>query len=129
MTARSAPPAQAAAQAAIAAAATSLRSRWRTVRVVVLFLHEAGDGHDLVLAFDVDQRDALGGTSDGADIVGRHAENHALLGDQQQLVAFLDVGDADDKPVFLRRRDVDDADAAARLHAVLFDFGALPEPA
>ena len=41
-------------------------------------------------------RDALRRAADGAHVVGRHAEDHALLRDHQQLVAFLHVGDADD---------------------------------
>ena len=52
-----------------------------------------------------------------------------MLGDQQDFVAGLDIGDPHDEPVLGRRRDIDDADAAARLDAVFVDFGALAETA
>src|SRR4029077_15988186 len=70
--------------------------------------------------------DALRGATDGAHVVGLHAQNHALLRDDEQLVAFVNVGHADDVPVAIAGGDVDDADAAPRLDTVLVDFGALP---
>ena len=45
--------------------------------------------------------------------------------DQHQLVVVVDVGDADDLAVAVGGLDVDDADAAARLQAVLLELGAL----
>src|SRR5262249_45647439 len=97
--------------------------------LLVFFFDQARDRHDLVVAFDVDQRHALRRAADRADVVGLHPDDHALLRDHQQLVAFLYVRDAYDETIPLRRRDIDDADAAARLHAVLFNLGALAEPA
>jgi len=47
------------------------------------------------------------------------AEDHALLCDQQQLVAFLDVRDSDHLAVAIGGRDVDNPDAAAGLHGLL----------
>ena len=60
-----------------------------------------------------------------ADVAGLHAQDHALLRDQHQLVVVVHVGDADDLAVAVRGLDVDDADAAARLQAVLLEPGAL----
>ena len=78
------------------AAASRVRRRRR---LLVFLLDELGDRHDLVVAFDVDQPHALGRAADGADVVGLHPEDHALLRDEQQLVALLHVGDADDLAV------------------------------
>src|SRR3990172_8189070 len=108
-----------------------VRRRWRRcgaslARLDFFLFDEPGDRDDLVLALDVDETHALRGASDGADVVGLHPQNHALLGDEEQFVAVLHVGDADDLAVAFARADVDDAHAAARLHAVLFDLGALP---
>ena len=57
--------------------------------------------------------------------LGLHAQDHALLGDEHQLVVVVHVRDADDLAVALAGLDVDDADAAARLQAVLVELGAL----
>ena len=40
-----------------------------------------------------DQPDALRGAADGADVVGRHPDDHALLGNQEELIAVLDAGE------------------------------------
>ena len=55
----------------------------------------------------------------------RHAQDLALLRDQHQLVVVGHLRDADDLAVAIAGLDVDDADAAARLHAVLLELGAL----
>src|SRR5205823_3608521 len=100
--------------------ATALR-----VWLFVLFLYELRDGDDVVALLDVDESDALRGATDGAHVVGLHPQDHALLRDQQHLVALLHVGDADHDAVAIARGDVDDTDPAARLHAVFLDLGSL----
>src|SRR5689334_7232227 len=95
--------------------------------VVVLLLDQPRDRDNPVLILDVDQLDALRRPADRADVVRLHPEDHALLGDQQQFVAFLDVRDPDDLTVTVGRRDVDDADTAARLYSILLDFSPLAE--
>src|SRR6266702_8277575 len=82
------------------------------VRILFL-LRQLGDAHDVVAFFHPDQPDALRGAADCADVAGLHAQDHALLQDQQHFVVAMDVRDADDLPVAIRRLDVDDADAAA----------------
>src|SRR5439155_17628427 len=100
----------------------------RLGRFVPFFpLHQPRDRDHLVFALYVDQRDALCRPSDRPDVVGFHADDHALLCDQQDLVSGLHVGDADDEAVSRRRRDVDDPDAPARLDTVLVDFRSLAE--
>src|SRR3954464_5813856 len=95
--------------------------------VLVFFFDEARDRDDLIVAFDVDQGDALRRAADRPDVVGLHSQDHPLLGDDQQFIAFLHIGDADDQAVAGRRGDVDDTDAAARLHAIFVDLGPLAE--
>src|SRR5579864_3747474 len=95
----------------------------------LLFLHQTRDRDELVLALDIDEPDALRGPADRPHVVGLHAENHALLGDEQQLVAILDERHPDDQAISRRRGDVDDPDPAARLHPVFVDFRPLAEPA
>src|SRR5258707_5497954 len=53
---------------------------------------------------------SLGRSSDDADIVGLHPDDHALLRDDEQFVAFQDIRETDDRPVALGRKDVDDAE-------------------
>src|SRR5206468_10126159 len=101
-------------------------------RILALFLFlfdEPCNGHDLVVTLDIDELYALRGTPDGANVVRLRSQNHALLSDQQQLVPVLDVRHPDHLAVSVRRRDVDDADAAARLDPVLLDFGPFAVPA
>ena len=57
------------------------------------FLYQLGDAHDFVVALDVDQLHALGGAANRSNIVGQRAEDHPLLGDEQELIAGLDIGD------------------------------------
>src|SRR6185436_9957430 len=100
----------------------SFRVSWR---LLVFLLDEPRNRYHLVVVADVDDLDPLRGAADGADVVGQHPQDHALLRDDQQLVAGLDVGDADDGAVAVGGGDVDDADPAARLDAILLDLGAL----
>src|SRR5581483_7273048 len=95
------------------------------LRLSVVLLGEARNRDDAVVALELDQPDALRGAADGPDVAGRHADDHALLRDDQHLVVLLEVGDADHLAVPIGGGDVDDAVASARLHAVLLDLGAL----
>src|SRR6185436_17512955 len=63
--------------------------------------------------------------ADAADGVRRHAKDLALLRNQHQLVVVADLRDADNLAIAIARLDIDDADAAARLHAVLVEPGPL----
>src|SRR2546430_2191390 len=67
------------------AAALFRRRLWRSRRLFVIFLfNEARNRHDLVLGLDVDESDALRCPSYGAHVVGLHADDHALLCDDEQ---------------------------------------------
>ena len=71
---------------------------------------------DEPIAFgQIHQPHALRVAADRPEIAGLHADDLALLGDEQQLVAVGDAGDADDEAVALARLHVLEADAAARL--------------
>src|SRR5215831_7374587 len=75
------------------------RVGWGVVRLFVLFFNEARDRHDFVVGCDVDQRYALSRAPYRAHIVGRHPENHALLRNQEELVALLHVRHSHHQPV------------------------------
>src|SRR5262245_42962188 len=49
----------------------------------VFLLHQPRDRNHFVVAFDIDERDALRGTADRAHVVRRHPQDHALLRDEQ----------------------------------------------
>src|SRR5262245_15100551 len=79
-----------------------------------------------VALVEIDQPHALRRPTDQRYAVRLGPQNHALLGDEHQLLVLEDTGDADDPTVALTGLDVDDADAAAALHPVLVDLGPLP---
>ena len=79
------------------------------------------DRHDLVLALEIHQPHALRGAADGANLVGRRAQDFALLGHDQQLFVGVDLGDGHDRAVLVRDLDVLDAQAAAAGDAVFVD--------
>ena len=53
--------------------------------------------------------------------LGRRAQDLALLGDDQQLLVVVHLGDADDLAVLVGDLEVLQAEAAAALHAVLVE--------
>ena len=69
--------------------------------LVAFLLGQPRDRDDLVAFFHLDQPHALRGAADRADVARRHPQDHALLGDQHQLVVVVHVGDADDLAVAL----------------------------
>src|SRR5215813_7626457 len=73
---------------------------------------------DQVATRSVNQFDALGAAAGGADLFGLEADQFAVAGNDQDLTLFRDRHDGDDLAVLLGRLDVNDAFAAARLHAV-----------
>src|SRR5437764_6078287 len=100
---------------------TTRRAIGRSLLLFVL-LGKARNRHGAVVAFDVDQLDALRRAADRPDVLRRHAEDLPLLRDEHQFGVVRDVRDADDLAVAIRRLDVDDADAAARLQAVFVNL-------
>lgn len=90
-----------------------VRALRRSDRIVAVLLDQFRDPDDFVLALDVNQLHALRGAANRPDVVGLGPENHALLGDEKEFVAFLDIGDTNDRAVAIGARDIDDADAAA----------------
>ena len=79
------------------------------------------DRHDLVLALEIHQPHALRGAADGANLVGRRAQDLALLGHHEQLFVGVDLRDGDDRAVLVGDLDVLHAQAAAAGDAVLVD--------
>ena len=94
---------------------TSGSSASRASPAPSLRLVQRRDRHQPIAFGQVHQPHALRVAADRAQVAGLHADDLALLGDEQQLVAVGDAGDADDEAVALARLDVLEADAAARL--------------
>ena len=88
-------------------------------------LRELGNRHRAIIPFDVDEAHALCRATDAADVLRRHPQDLALLRDQHQRIVVADLDDADDLAIPIAGLNVDDADAAARLHAILVEVGAL----
>ena len=95
------------------------------VRPRLVRLRQRRHRHEPIAFGQIHQPHALRVAADRPQVAGLHADDLALLGHEQQLVAVGDAGDADDQAVALARLDVLEADAAARLAAVLADVGAL----
>src|SRR5436190_1957451 len=79
----------------------------------------------LVALFEIDEADALSGAAGFADVLGRTAHDHPLLGHDHQIVFFRHAFHADDFAVLVRDLDIRHAFAAAARDAVLGDFRAL----
>ena len=86
---------------------------------------EPREGLDAVALFEANQAHTLRVAADRAQRRHRHADHHAVLGDDQHLVVVGDVRDADHRAVAVRRLDVADAEAAATGDAVLGERRAL----
>src|SRR5262250_3035506 len=82
---------------------------------------------DQVAARGVDQFDALGAASGGANLFGFEADQFAVAGDDQHFAVFGDRHDGDHFAVLLGGFNVDHAFAAARLHAVFRERSLLAE--
>src|SRR6266498_2029702 len=82
---------------------------------------------DQVAARGVDQLDALGAASGGANLFGFEADQFAVAGDDQHFAVFGDRHDGDHLAVLLGGLNVDHAFAAARLHAVFRERRLLAE--
>src|SRR5215475_15887050 len=91
-----------------------------------LLLDERRAG-DQVAPRRVDQFDALGAASGGANLFGFEADQFAVAGDDQHFAVFADRHDGDHLAVLISGFDVDHALAAARLHAVFRERGLLAE--
>src|SRR5581483_712159 len=85
--------------------------------------------HPVVLAFELDDADALRVTPDLPDVVHTAAQNLAFGRHQHDFVAVADLEEADREPVPLRRLDADDPFPAASLDAVFRDRRPLAVPA
>ena len=93
-------------------------------RLLAFFLIIRYDTRDIVHAVGVVQiheTHALGIPTRDADAFHRHANHHAKLGDQPQLIVREDFLDRHGIPRLFRAMDGDDALAATLLHAVLVD--------
>src|SRR5215470_2164277 len=86
-------------------------------RLPALLFDERG-ASDQVPARGVDQLDALGAAPGGADLFGFEADQLAVGGDDQHFAVFSDRHDGHHLAVLVGGLDVDQAFAAARLHAV-----------
>src|SRR5262245_6218663 len=82
---------------------------------------------DQVAARGVDQFDALGAASGGADLFGFEADQFAVAGNDQHFAVFGDRHGGDHLAVLLGGLNVDHAFAAARLHAVFRERRLLAE--
>src|SRR5215475_14567709 len=91
-----------------------------------LLLDERRAG-DQVAPRRVDQFDALGAASGGANLFGFEADQFAVAGDDQHFAVFADRHDGDHLAVLLGGLNVDHAFAAARLHAVFRERRLLAE--
>ena len=98
-------------------------------RLVVLAVQLVGRDDDgggyLVVGFEVEQADALGGAAGGADGLGVDADDLAELADDHQLAGVVDQLNAADAADARGDGHVLDALAAAGLQAVVLDIGAL----
>src|SRR5262245_17998286 len=82
---------------------------------------------DQVAARGVDQFDALGAATGGANLFGFETDQFAVAGDDQHFTVFGDRHDGDHLAVLLGGLNVDHAFAAARLHAVFRERSLLAE--
>src|SRR5262247_1163692 len=95
-------------------------------RLPGLLFDERGAG-DQVPARGVDQFDALGAASGGADLFGFETDQFAVAGDDQHFAVFGDRHGGDHLAVLLGGLNVDHAFAASRLHAVFRERRLLAE--
>src|SRR3989442_11957060 len=90
-----------------------------------VFLHDPGDVHHQITRRQVHDLHALGVPARNADALDRHADHDPFLGDNHQLVVRKDFLEGDDVARLVRTLQGDDAPAAAVLHPVLIELGAL----
>src|SRR5712692_7328424 len=91
----------------------------------VVFLHDPGHVHHQITRRQVHDLHALGVAARNADALDRHADHDPLLGDHHQLVVGEHLLEGDDVARLVRTLQGDDAPAAAVLHPVLIELGAL----
>src|SRR6266487_550993 len=94
--------------------------------LLLIFLDHAGHVHDQVTGSEVHDLHALGIAARYADAFDRHADHDPLLGDHHQLVVGQHFLQRDDVAGLLVALERYDAAAAAMLHAVFVELGALP---
>src|SRR5262249_36003034 len=95
----------------------------------VLFMRHFGDRGDLVALVEVHDADALGVAADDPDLADVGAVDHALGGDEHDVVGLANRGDADHRTVALAGADIAQALAAAALLAIAHAraiFGGFP---
>src|ERR1700688_5108458 len=95
--------------------------------VLLALLGESLDRRHALAFGGREHDDALGRAAGDADAVDRAADQLAAVGDQHDLVAFLDRERGDDAAVLFGDRHRDDAFAAAAGGAVFVGRGALAE--
>src|SRR5690606_24908144 len=81
-------------------------------------------GDDAVAFLQAHQAHPLAAAADEADLGDRDADDHALLGDEDDVVALPDDADHHHVSVPLEAADVDDPEAAPALDRVLRDAAA-----
>src|SRR5256885_6989172 len=91
----------------------------------LVFLHDPGHVHHQIARGQVHDLHTLGVAARNADALDRHADHDPLLGDHHQLVVGEHFLERDDVPRLIGALQGDDAAAAAVLHAVLVELGAL----
>src|SRR5512139_2048468 len=92
--------------------------------VLFFFFRDTRQGHDAFAVFEFDQTHALGVAADDADILDAQTNDLADVGDQHELVFFVDLLHADDAASAFAGLHRDDALAAARLQPVFVHLGA-----
>src|SRR5438093_13351490 len=90
-----------------------------------VFLHDPGHVHHQIARRHVHDLHALRVAARNADALNRHADHDPFLGDHHQLVVGEHLFEGDDVARLVRTLQGDDAPAAAVLHPILIELGAL----